>query len=85
VPEGVVMHIYDGQPHPSTGSSDFDASAYTRVDANTIIFNRLKAGKLVATGTIVVSQDGKMLTVNTTGVGSTLSAAATGIEVYDKQ
>jgi hypothetical protein len=45
-----TMHIYDGMPHPSTGSPSllavFDASAYTRVDANTIILSRLKAGKL---------------------------------------
>src|ERR1700685_2398055 len=27
----VYMHIYDGQPHPTTGSPSFDASAYTRV------------------------------------------------------
>jgi hypothetical protein len=40
---GVLMHIYDGQPHPSTGSPDYDATAYTRVDGNTII----KGGKLV--------------------------------------
>jgi hypothetical protein len=52
------MHIYDGTPHPSTGSQTIDASAYARVDANTVIFTRLKAGKLVATGTGVVSQDG---------------------------
>jgi hypothetical protein len=42
----VFMHIYDGMPHPSTGLSFWDASAYTRVDANTIILSRFKAGKL---------------------------------------
>jgi hypothetical protein len=76
----VFMHIYDGQPHPSTGSPVFDASAYTRVDANTIIFTRLKAGKLLATGTLVVSQDGKTGTVTTTG-----TVPGNGIAVYDKQ
>jgi hypothetical protein len=84
VPAGVLMHIYDGQPHPSTGNPDYDASAYTRVDANTLIFSRLKAGKLIATGTIVMSQDGKTLTVNTTGLGST-PGADTAIGVFDKQ
>jgi hypothetical protein len=75
---GVLMHIYDGQPHPSTGGNA-DASAYTRLDANTLIFTRLKAGKLVAVGTAVLSQDGKTLTVTTTG------GAAQGIAVYEKQ
>jgi hypothetical protein len=30
----VFMRIYDGQPHPTTGSPLFDASAYTRLDPN---------------------------------------------------
>jgi hypothetical protein len=57
----VFMHIYDGQPHSSTGSPIFDATAYTRLDANTIIFGRSKAGKLVQIGNGVVSQDTKRL------------------------
>ena len=81
---GALMHTYDGQPHPSTGSSDFDSSAYTRVDANTIIWSRFKGGKLVAVGTGVVSQDGKTWSTTTTGTGSTVGAM-TGIAVFDKQ
>src|SRR6516165_11701922 len=27
----VLLHIYDGQPHPSTGSPYFDSSTYMRV------------------------------------------------------
>ena len=80
----VYMHVYDGQPHPTTGVSDYDASAYTRVDANTLIFSRFKAGRLIATGTIVVSPDAKTETVTTTGTGTTL-AAATGVSVWDRQ
>ena len=79
---GVLMHIYDGQPHPSTGSPLFDASAYTRVDANTVIFSRSKAGKLQSIGSGVVSQDGKTMTVTTTG---TAGQGGTDIAVYDKQ
>jgi hypothetical protein len=83
-PTVVFMHIYDGQPHPSTGSPNADASAYTRVDANTVIFTRLKAGKLVATGTGVVSQDGKTFTVTTTGTLPN-GQSVNSIGVYDKQ
>jgi hypothetical protein len=81
---GVVMHVYDGQPHPATISPDYDATVLTRVDANTLIFSRLKAGKLVATGTFVVSPDGTMLIVTNTGIdrnGQPLKS----VVVYDKQ
>ena len=81
---GVLMHIYDGQPHPSTGSPDYDATAYTRVDANTIIWGRFKGGKLVAVATGVVSQDGKTWTTTTTGTGNTVGAM-TATNVFDKQ
>jgi hypothetical protein len=81
----VNIHNYDGQPHPSTGDPDYDATAFTRVDANTFISTRLKAGKLIATGTGVVSQDGKTLTVTITGSGTTGGAATTSTGVFDKQ
>ena len=80
----VFMHIYDGQPHPTTGSPDVDASAYTRVDANTIIYTRLKAGKLIAIGTFVMSQDGKTLTFTLTGTDAS-GRLGTNVAVYDKQ
>jgi hypothetical protein len=63
----VFAHNYDGQPHATTGSPDTDASAYTRIDANTVIFTRMKAGKLVGIGSIVVTPDGRTLTVSGTG------------------
>ena len=81
---GVLMHIYDGQPHPSTGNPNYDASAYTRVDANTLILAHFKTGKLIAVGTIVISPNGKTATNNTTGLGS-WPGSGTGIEVFDKQ
>jgi hypothetical protein len=76
---GVLMHIYDGQPHPSTGGQASDASAYTRIDANTFIFSRSKVGKLVSTGNGVISPDGKTLTVTTTGTNGN------SVAVYEKQ
>ena len=78
------MYTLDGQPHPNSGIPGVDATAATRVDANTVIFGRFEDGKLVAVGTSVVSPDGKAMTVNTTGTGSTLPSA-TGITVWDKQ
>jgi len=80
----VYMHIYDGMPHPTTGSPVFDASAYTRVDANTIILGRFKAGKLVLIGTLVVSQDGKTLTGSLTGTQAN-GQLGSDIVVFEKQ
>jgi hypothetical protein len=76
---GVLMHIYDGQPHPTTGVQTIDASAYTRLDANTFIFSRSKVGKLVSTGNAVISPDGKTLTITTTGTNGN------SVAVYEKQ
>jgi hypothetical protein len=81
---GAVMHIYDGQPHPSTGNPNVDASAYTRVDANTVTFSRMKAGKMVATGTVSVSQDGRTLTLTTLGTDAN-GQPINSIFVFDKQ
>jgi hypothetical protein len=81
---GVIMHVYDGQAHPATISLDYDATILTPVDSDTLIYSRLKAGKLVATGTFVVSPDGKTVTVTNTGIdrnGKPLKSIA----VYDKQ
>jgi hypothetical protein len=57
----VFIHIYDGKPHPTTGVAGglYDASAYTRIDANAVDFVRSKDGKAVQTGWAVVSSDGK--------------------------
>ena len=81
---GVFMHIYDGKPHPTTGSTIFDASAYTRVDAYTVNIIRYKAGAVVQTGSHVVSRDGKELTVTSRGTGAK-GEQINNVAVYDKQ
>ena len=81
---GVITINFDGQPHPSTGFPNWDAVALTRVDAETFIFARLKAGRLVATGSAVVSQGGKTMTITSTGIDSNGRAIASAT-VYDKQ
>jgi hypothetical protein len=81
---GVLMHIYDGEPHPTTGSPVIDASAYTRLDPNNYIFTRLKAGKLVSVGNVIMAQDGRTLTVTTTGADAN-GRPSNSIAVYEKQ
>jgi hypothetical protein len=83
----VYLHIYDGQPHPTTGNPLYDATAYLRLDGNTIIFSRSnnKGGKLVQIGTIAVSQDGKSRTNTTSGIVGPNGLADTTVSFYDKQ
>ena len=81
----VFLHIYDGQPHPTTGNPLYDATSYLRLDGNTIVFSRFKGGKLVQIGTIAVSQDGKSRTNTTSGIVGPNGLAGTTVSVYDKQ
>jgi hypothetical protein len=81
----VFLHIYDGQSHPTTGNPLYDASAYLRLDGNTIVFGRFKGGKLVQIGTIAVSQDGNSRTNTTSGIIGPNGLAGTTVSVYDKQ
>ena len=82
----VFIHIYDGKPHPTTGVAGglYDASAYTRIDANTVNFVRSKDGKAVQTGWAVLSGDGKTYTVTTGGMGPNGQAMST-VGVFEKQ
>ena len=80
----VLQHIYDGQPHPTTGSADIDASAYTKVDANTIIYTRMKGGKVTGVGTEELSADGKTLTINATAINAA-GQKLSSVTVYEKQ
>jgi hypothetical protein len=84
VSTSVIMHVYDGQPHPATGFPDFDTTVITQVDANSLIASRLRAGKLVQVGTFVISQDGKTLTITITGINVN-GQPVNSIGVYDKQ
>ena len=75
----VLMHIYDGLPHPSIGFAGIDSSAYLRADAYTYTFSRFKDGRLVQTGESKMSQDGKTQTVTFT------DASGNSVIVGEKQ
>ena len=75
--------VEDGKPHPVTGLAGIDAQAYTRVDARTLNVSRLKDGKVIQTGTWVVSPDGKALTVTFTGTNAN-GRQVNNILIYDK-
>ena len=75
---------YDGKDRPLTGSPDADVLSLKRIDANHAEFTQKKGGKLVATGTRVISPDGKMMTITTKGTDAS-GRAFTNIEVFDKR
>jgi hypothetical protein len=76
--------IFDGMPHRETGNPNFDAIAFTRADANTVIEHRLRAGQMVQTETIVLSADGKTATATLTGTLANGQPINT-TEVFEKQ
>ena len=61
---------YDGKDYPVTGNPGWDGTTLKREDTNTVEFTRKKAGKVVQTGTNVVSKDGKTRTITATGVNA---------------
>ena len=75
---------YGGKDYPVTGSPDYDTVSLKRVNPNTVELTRKKAGKVVQTGTNVVSADGKTRTVTTAGV-SAQGQTFNNVSVYDKK
>jgi hypothetical protein len=61
---------YDGKDYPVTGNPDYDTIALKRIDTHQTEFTRKRAGKVVQTGTNVVSKDGKTRTITATGVNA---------------
>jgi hypothetical protein len=77
---------YDGRDYKVTGTPPppFDAIALTRVDANTTTFTTKNGGKVVGTGTVVVSKDGKIGTRTSTTTNAN-GQKESSVAVYDKQ
>jgi hypothetical protein len=88
--DGTVSHFefsgkFDGNDNPVTGNSPYgDVVALTRIDAKTTQITSKKGGKVTATSTVVVSDDGKTRTTTTKGTdakGKPLDA----VSFYEKQ
>jgi hypothetical protein len=62
----VTQQIYDGMPHPSTGVTAFDASAFARI-GNTINIVRFKEGKIVAVAQAIIVP-GKTYTITSESI-----------------
>jgi len=75
---------FDGKDYPLTGDPTADARGYTMVNDHTLSLSNKKGDKVVASGKIVVSADGKTRTLTVTGTDSS-GKKATAKVVYDKQ
>jgi hypothetical protein len=75
---------YDGKDRPLAGSPVADTLSLKRIDAFTAEFTQKKAGKVVATGTRVISKDGKVMTITTEGTNAK-GQAFKDVEVFDKR
>jgi|SRR5580704_280923 hypothetical protein len=77
---------FDGKDYPITGSmpSGADTISVKRVDANNYEATLKKGGKVLSTGKVTVSADGKVTTVDSTGM-TAAGAKMHDVQVYDKQ
>ena len=74
---------FDGRDYAVTGDPESDMRSYNKVDDHTLNFWVKKGGKVMASGKVVVSADGKTRTVTSMGKnkkGKTTRTTA----VYDK-
>lgn len=78
------MGKLDGKDYPVTGDATSDARSVKKVDDHTLTFEVKKGGKVLFTGRIVLSADGKSRTVTTEGTDAS-GKKVTATAVYDKQ
>jgi hypothetical protein len=75
---------YDGKDYKVTGWPDADTIAVTRVDANRLDFTLKMKGKVVQTGNILLTDNGKTRTITTMGTNAKGQKMHT-VAVYDRQ
>lgn len=78
-----LLITFDGRDH-STPTIDFETTAWKRVDANQYLVVRKKGGKVVQTSTNILSNDGRTMTITTTGHNAP-GQAIHNIRVYERQ
>ena len=74
---------FDGKAHPVKGNLPYNSVAYKVVNDRTNEITTMKDGKMVWSGRITVSADGKSRTVTINGTGAD-GKKFTGKAVYDK-
>jgi hypothetical protein len=75
---------FDGKDYPLTGDPAADSRSYKTIDDHTMALANKKDGKVVVSGRIVISADGKSRTLRVTGTDAA-GKKVTSSAVYDKQ
>lgn len=77
---------FDGKDNPIAGSipSGADTISATRSDSNHYVATLKKGNKLIGTSKVTVSKDGKVTTVDSSGV-TAAGVKTHDVQVYDKQ
>ena len=75
---------FNGRYYAVTGNPTSDKRSYRPINSHTQALAEKKSGKVVVTGRIMVSRDGKTRTVTTTSKNAT-GKWITNTAVYDKQ
>ena len=75
---------FDGKDYPVTGDPTSDMRSYKKIDDRTLELTSKKDGKVISTGQIVVSADGKSRTVTLSGT-TPKGKKFKSVGVYDKQ
>ena len=75
---------FDGKAYPTKGNLSWNSSAYKVVNDRTNQITTMKDGKVVWSGTITVSPNGKSRTVTMNGTGAD-GKKFSGKAVYDKE
>ena len=74
---------FDGKDYPLTGDSSADSRSYKTINDHTLDLANKIGGKVVATGRVVVSPDGKSRTIHLSTTDSAGKKIAS-LGVYDK-
>ena len=88
-PDGSATHSewtgkFDGKDYPSTGNPNEDTRSYTQVNDRTLHFVSKKGDKVVLSGNVIVSPNGKTRTVRAHGTDAQ-GKMVRSLAVYDKQ
>jgi hypothetical protein len=75
---------FDSKDYPVTGDATQDMRSYKKIDDHNLEMTVKKAGKIIVTGRLVISADGKSRTVTTSATGSD-GKKVENTAVYDKQ
>jgi hypothetical protein len=75
---------FDGKDYPLSGDPTADSRSYKTINDHTMALTNKKDGKVVASGRIVISADGKSRTLHLAGTDAA-GKKVTSSAAYDKQ